>query len=347
LRCVARSVLGIRAREAVFSSTGFRIRAAQPAAAAIASVPRWAGRVAASVFFTFFPADCRVCGAPLIEISDIPVCKNCVGEPQALTGSLCAVCGEGCDFPSGIDAAQSRCRLCRKLHPPFDRAVAYGSYDGALRDLIHLLKFHRVKPLAKTLGGMLAEAIAGLEPSLPGGAMSAGATAAGAISSDAILVAPVPLFAGKKVQRGFNQAELIGRAALKRLARPERFEFAPAVLVRSRDTSSQIGLTRRQRRENLRGAFKAGDPTQIENRYILLIDDVYTTGSTASECARVLLRAGARRVWVATVARTLKVADLGLPEEFLEEAVVGGAASDEQYENVAGDGEVAGVVARG
>jgi phosphoribosylpyrophosphate synthetase len=79
--------------------------------------------------------------------------------------------------------------------------------------------------------------------------------------------------------------------------------------LRRRETGSQIGLTCHQRRENLRGAFAVTDPTRILNRDILLIDDVYTTGTTASECARVLLRAGAARVWVATVARTLKISD--------------------------------------
>jgi len=100
------------------------------------------------------------------------------------------------------------------------------------------------------------------------------------------------------------------------------------VLVRRRETGSQIGLTRHQRRENLRGAFGVSDPTRILKRDILLVDDVLTTGTTASECARVLLRAGAARVWVATVARTLKISgmislseDLGenLPEDTSEE----------------------------
>ncbi len=80
--------------------------------------------------------------------------------------------------------------------------------------------------------------------------------------------------------------------------------------MRRRETGSQIGLTRHQRRENLRGAFSVSDPTRILNRDVLLLDDVYTTGTTASECARVLLRAGAARVWVATVARTLKISDV-------------------------------------
>ena len=103
----------------------------------------------------------------------------------------------------------------------------------------------------------------------------------------------------------FNQAELIARAALKRLAM-SGIELAADLLVRQRITVSQIGLTRPQRAENIRGAFRVHRPEKITGRSVLLIDDVLTTGTTASECARVLRRAGAEKVWVATVARTLK-----------------------------------------
>ena len=76
----------------------------------------------------------------------------------------------------------------------------------------------------------------------------------------------------------------------------------------TRDTHSQIGLTSHQRRENLRGAFPVMRAAEVTGRDLLLVDDVYTTGTTATECAKVLRRAGARQVWVATVARTLKLA---------------------------------------
>jgi len=142
---------------------------------------------------------------------------------------------------------------------------------------------------------MLAEAVAVLEESLPVGM---------------ITVVPVPLHARKRAQRGFNQSELIARAALKQLNRPERFQLSLHSLVRVRETESQIGLTRHQRRENLRGAFKVSDPDQVSGRNVLLVDDVFTTGTTAAECARVLRRAGAERVYVATVARTLKVSEI-------------------------------------
>ncbi len=155
---------------------------------------------------------------------------------------------------------------------------------------------------------MLADSLAALEPALPPGI---------------IAVVPVPLHAGKQAQRGFNQAEVIARAALKEFSRreagfePSRFAVRDNVLVRQRATGSQIGLTRHQRRQNLRGAFAVKDATPIANRDVLLVDDVYTTGATASECARVLRRAGAAHVWVATVARTLRVFSLSvMPEVF-------------------------------
>ena len=286
--------------EVVFSSssTGFRIRAAQGQAHGLAvrgladhGFVRFAERAAAGLFFTFFASDCRICGSPLIEVSRLPICTDCLIALRPLKGSYCIVCGEALGTVGNIEGGEARCMLCQRMDPPFERAVAYGSYDGGLRDLIHVLKFQQVRPAAGVLGRMLAQSIANLEQAMPVGT---------------IAVVSVPLHTHKQGQRGFNQAEMIAKAALKQLSRPKRFELCVGVLLRRRETGSQIGLTRHQRRENLRGAFTVSDPKRILNRDILLIDDVYTTGTTASECARVLRRAGAARVWVATVARTLE-----------------------------------------
>jgi ComF family protein len=218
---------------------------------------------------------------------------------RPLRGSFCSVCGETLVSPLFLEREDSLCGPCQSEHPPFERAAAYGSYEGGLRDLIHLLKFEQVRPAAGVLGRMLAEVIAGLEPSLPKGAIS---------------VVPVPLHVRKQVQRGFNQAELAVKAALKQLA-PERFKLCSGVLVRRRETESQIGLTRHQRLENLRGAFIVTSPARVAGQNILLVDDVFTTGTTVSECARVLRRAGAAGVWVVTVARTLKMTEASAVQE--------------------------------
>jgi len=207
-------------------------------------------------------------------------------------GGLCSVCGERLFSSYALAAGESRCGLCRRVEPPFARAAAYGSYESGLRELIHLLKFGGVRPAANVLGRMLAEAIATLESEFP---------------ADSVVIVPVPLHRTKLRQRGFNQAELIARAAIKINQAGDCLRLCTGALVRKRETPSQIGLTSHQRRENLRGAFAVADPEAVKGRDVLVVDDVYTTGSTVSECARVLSRAGATRTWVATVARTLKI----------------------------------------
>jgi len=257
------------------------------------AVVSWAANVAESLFATLFPADCRICGEPLIRISRLPVCEACLDSIHPIAGALCSVCGEriGTGYALQEAAGEVLCGLCRRLEPPFAKAAAYGSYDSGLRDLIHMLKYQGVRPAANVLGRMLAQAAADLE--------------AGWMPS-AVLVIPVPLSSAKFRARGFNQAELIARTALKLIASGDRYALATDVLERSRDTQSQIGLSRHQRRENLRGAFRVKNRERLLGREVLLVDDVFTTGTTASECARMLRRAGAARVWVATVARTLK-----------------------------------------
>jgi ComF family protein len=248
---------------------------------------------AESLFATFFPSDCRICNAPLLNISRLPVCEDCLSAMQPISGALCSVCGERLAglFAVSSEPGEVRCELCRRAGPPYVRAIAYGSYDGGLRELIHLLKYDKVRPAANVLGRMLAEVIAELEP---------------AFGSTEILVVPVPLHASKKRERGFNQSDLMARAAVKQSSLGGRLKLQSELLQRKRITKSQIGLTRHQRRENLRGAFTVTDPSEVAGRIVLLIDDVFTTGTTVSECARILRRAGASKVFVATAARTLK-----------------------------------------
>jgi ComF family protein len=138
---------------------------------------------------------------------------------------------------------------------------------------------------------MLSEVVEHLAPSFAGSVLA---------------VVPVPLHASKLHERGFNQVELFTRAALKLMPAGLELVLRPDVLERTRITASQTGLTIHQRRENIRGAFHVRRADAIRDRDVLVVDDVMTTGTTVSECARILRRAGAVRVWVATVARTLK-----------------------------------------
>jgi ComF family protein len=163
--------------------------------------------------------------------------------------------------------------------------------------MIHLLKYERIRPAANVLGRMLAEAIEPLEGDWEGRVP---------------VVIAVPLHAEKMRQRGFNQSELIAASALRNLRRkgllPE-LSLNITALIRRRATDSQIGMSVEQRQANIRGAFKVVRRDQVNGRDVLLVDDVFTTGATVSECTRVLRRAGAANVYVATVARALKRTD--------------------------------------
>lgn len=223
-----------------------------------------------------------------------------------IAGGICAICGERL-FSSHAqltDEGVPRCGLCRRIEPPFVRAVAYGSYEGGLRELIHLLKYASVRPAANVLGRMLAEAVEELVPDF---------------RSESITVVPVPLHRSRIRQREFNQAETIARVALRLMVAPERLTLSAGALERKRETLSQTGLTSHQRRENVRGAFAVAHPEAVKGHEVLVVDDVYTTGATVSECARVLRRAGATKVWVATVARTLKNSEQHVQVQFSDD----------------------------
>jgi ComF family protein len=218
-----------------------------------------------------------------------------------LSGQACARCGDALDGISDF----TLCRACRLAPPGFVRAVAFGLYQGRMRDAIHAFKYDRLHPAARSLGRMLAAAIAQLAGEAPA----------------EMLVVPVPLHRSKQVERGFNQARSLAGEALQFLKQSHpawRLTLAPSALMRLRATESQAGLTPRQRRLNLRRAFSVTDPAAVDGQHILLIDDILTTGATARAAAQALMQAGAASVWVATLARARRTG--GLASSFAESA---------------------------
>jgi len=292
------------AREAVFSGSEDRIRAKKASVEVAAALPvspaanTGLRRLAESLVAVLFPSDCRLCGLPRIRIFRLPVCEMCGEHIRPVQGRLCSICDERILSPyvGYVPAEELVCPICRRIRLPFAAAVAYGSYDGGLRELIHRLKYDGVRAAANVLGRMLGEVICRLE------------LLTVAQDGGGIVVIPVPLHKTRLRQRGFNQAESIARAALKSNSALKHLHLARHVLERRRETNSQIGLTGHQPRENMRGAFVVAYAKKIGGPDVILLDDVYTTGTTVSECARVLRKAGASRVWVANVARTLKLA---------------------------------------
>jgi len=237
------------------------------------------------------PSSCVLCGSPLPQLSSVPICNVCWAEFPVLGGSACARCGDAIG-PNGT--AYTLCRACRMAPPAFTRAVAYGLYEGRMKEAIHALKYDRLHPAARGLGRMLAEAIEQLRGEAP----------------MEMLVVPIPLHRSKHAQRGFNQARSLAREALGCLSssRPDwKLTLASSTLMRLRPTESQAGLSPRQRRMNVHGAFSVSDEEAVRMRHVLLVDDVLTTGATARAAAQALQEAGAASVWVATLARATRI----------------------------------------
>ncbi len=231
------------------------------------------------LFQLVFPDDCRVCGEPLREISRIPVCGACLREPQALiTEYFCRDCKAPFVNPFPLDDA-GRCSLCRLGLTGFDAAYTFGSYEETLRELIHLFKYSKVRPLAKPLGALIARAIPREQ------------------RFDVII--SMPLHWKKRWSRGYNQSDLLAKEIARRWGVPVK-----KIVRRVKATEPQAGLSHSKRRLNMRGAFAMRRGADVKGLRVLVIDDVLTTGATASACAKVLKRAGARHVAVAAVART-------------------------------------------
>ncbi|MBI3698328.1 MAG: ComF family protein [Acidobacteria bacterium] len=169
------------------------------------------------------------------------------------------------------------CGLCRGGLTGFDWGRGYGIYEGPLERVIQLLKYDRMRPLARELALRMANLVG----------------EAGRVD----LLAPVPLHRKRQWERGFNQAELLA----SELGRICGIPVDGVLLRRERATETQTGLAHNQRRLNVRGAFAARRP--VEGRHVALVDDVITTGATMSECARVLKQAGAARVVALAAAR--------------------------------------------
>ena len=213
------------------------------------------------------------------EISRIPVCRACLKAPEPFRAEyFCISCRT--PFQNGFPLdSEGRCALCRSGLRGFDAAYCFGSYQGNLRELIHLFKYGRVSTLARPLSDLLAAALPRDE------------------RFDAIV--PVPMHWLRRWRRGFNQSELLARQISRRTGVP-----LVAALRRSRATPVQAGLARTARRRNVAGAFRARRTAiAIQGRNVLLIDDVMTTGSTGASCALALKRAGAARVTLLTAAR--------------------------------------------
>jgi ComF family protein len=235
---------------------------------------------------TIYPTSCRVCGAAVDSWQDGMACANCWEEIEVSNWleCFCARCGIPLrPLPAYIPAAERRCGACDDK--AFTCARACGPYEGALRESVLWLK--NQPQLAPRLRRLL---------------ISTFSSAAVLHASESII--PMPLHPRRLAERGFNQSEIIASA----LAASTGLRLDTASLARIKQTEMhRAGMGIRERSASLLMAFRVRAPRLIENRRVLLIDDVMTTSSTAHEAAKTLLAGGAKAVFVLTLARAVSL----------------------------------------
>ncbi len=202
-------------------------------------------------------------------------CEDCQKKVQTLKGTLCEVCG----LPQKRAGV---CDICRVDRPHFRALRAWSAFDDPVRSALHKLKYRRDISLGESLAAQMVFFVMDLNWPVD-------------------LIIPIPLGRKRQKERGYNQVGMIAWP----LAMALNLEYAPNGLARHKETRSQVGLSKRERRENVHEAFKAA--SGVRDKTVLVMDDVSTTGSTLSSSAEALFSCGAKDVYALTVARALKL----------------------------------------
>jgi len=235
------------------------------------------GRILGGLVAFGFPSNCVVCRSVLEWPLGRPICEACWRSLPLIRPPYCPRCG----LPYGPTVAAGVCGPCRERRRRFRRARALGSYQDGLKETLHSLKFGGRPGLVSALGKLA------FDRWLRSGELEVG---------DAVV--PVPLHWRRRRERGFNQAELLGKVVARAAGKP-----CCRALSKIAPRPPQAGLTATARSRNAAGAYRARLPDEFIGRRMLLVDDVYTTGATVEACVRTLLRGGARSVDVLTLAR--------------------------------------------
>ncbi len=248
---------------------------------------RWARRLLEAALDLVFPPCCMACERCLPSESHGAFCSPCGDGIRPVRPPFCRRCG----LPYLHEwQGDHLCGGCLLRPPHFSMARSWACYpresdtSHPLRQVVHRFKYGRQASLGTPLGRLVARAC---RPWFRASYLN--------------LIVPVPLHPRRLRWRGFNQSVLLGRE----VGRAWGIPLDPFVLTRRTETVPQSTLTLKERRPNVNGAFSVAPRRTVEKMRLLLVDDVYTSGATVNECARVLLRSGAREVQVLTLARTV------------------------------------------
>ena len=225
-----------------------------------------------------FPTKCLICNDWCNE--ETSLCINCWKKIEFITNPQCARCGYPFDFNAGTKAL---CAPCNQNLPYFDRAFAIFKYSTISKSLIFKLKYHDQLHIARFLAQLIVNRLQDFY--------------------EYRIITSVPLHSKKIRERLYNQSAILA----SQTAKLARLEFLPNILIKKRHDRPQSQLSRDQRKKNILNSFVIAEDYMnfIKGKNIILIDDVYTTGSTVNECSRVFKKAGCNKILVVTAARTI------------------------------------------
>ena len=224
------------------------------------------------VFDILFPQNvkCILCSC---EMNDGYICDNCKSEIKYIYKG-CIKCG------GSVAGDGDVCLECKKYERVFDRGFCVCEYSGKLQEKILKFKNHNGKYLAKALSQLMVEKYKQL-------------------NLDIDIIVPMPIHFNRRKERGFNQCELLVEEIAKFSGKVDN-----NIIYRQKDTPHQVGLNRENRIINLGGAFALCEGISVKGKNILIVDDIFTTGTTIDECAKVLKKEGANKVYFLCLART-------------------------------------------
>jgi len=238
------------------------------------------------LFNFVFPLDCQICEKPIRESKGYSICEDCLQTIELIEHPYCIKCGKPLLLTDFFKQnREALCLDCKRKKYSFEFSRSVGIYSKVLKKCIHLFKYYREKKLARPLGKLMVDYL---------------------LKNDEFkkridLIIPVPLHKNDLKNRGFNQSFLLGKVIGDYFSVPVQEK----VLVKKKFTPYQVNLSKKEREKNILKAFSVERPEKIKGKNILILDDVFTTGSTVEECAKELMKARANNICVLTLARNV------------------------------------------